>query len=228
MLFADSSLALPSQTAQFQRGLFCNFLPPENVFALIFPPYPDFDVSGLSWSRQHVLPARLGVSKKLNHFFWRKQAVMKVSHNISIHIEEGFLQIRGQIPVANAGSEIESFIRELKFQLFGDAEAKNGQSNDRPAHVVPKDLNEKDAAKYIGRTVSFLRSCRYGGKNKEQRRGPKYARDSQRCIRYPVKELDRWLENRELYDACCEEGSCLAMGKAEKHMPSVNKVKEEA
>jgi hypothetical protein len=130
-----------------------------------------------------------------------KQVVMKVANNISIHIEGGFLQISGQIPVASAGAEIESFIRELKFHLFGEAQVKN----DRPEGISPKDLNEKDAAKYIGRSVSFLRSCRYNGKHHGRDRGPKYARDSERCIRYPVKELDSWLEGRRLYSACCEE-----------------------
>jgi hypothetical protein len=124
-----------------------------------------------------------------------------VSNSISIHIEGGYLQISGQIPVVNAGAEIESFIRELKRQLFGNEQAEN----DQLAPLAPRDLNEKDAAKYIGRSVSFLRSCRYDGKKNGQSRGSKYTRDSQRCIRYPVKELDKWLENRYLYGACCEE-----------------------
>jgi len=126
---------------------------------------------------------------------------MKVPNNISIHIEGGYLQITAQMSVVNASVEIESFIRELKFQLFGDTQTKNEQ----PASIAPRDLDEKDAAKYIGRSVSFLRDCRYGGKNKGKRRGPKYTRVSQRCIRYPILELDKWLENCRLYDACCEE-----------------------
>jgi hypothetical protein len=124
-----------------------------------------------------------------------------VANNISIRIEGGILQISAQMSVVNAGVEIESFIRELKFQLFGDAQTKNEQ----PASIAPRDLDEKDAAKYIGRSVSFLRDCRYGGKNKGKRRGPKYTRVSQRCIRYPVQELDKWLESCRLYGACCEE-----------------------
>jgi hypothetical protein len=149
---------------------------------------------------------------------------MKVSNNISIHIEGGYLQISCQIPVVNAGSEIESFIRELKFQVFGDEKVKNEQ----PASLAPKDLNEKDAAKYIGRTVSFLRNCRYRRGKNAQERGPKYARDSQRCIRYPVKELDKWLENRDLYVACCEEDIWAARAKAEKYIPSARKQKKNA
>ena len=127
-----------------------------------------------------------------------------MSNNISIHIEGGFLQICGQIPIANAGEEIESFIRDLKFQLFGERETKNTQ-NVHMASLASRDLDEKDAAKYIGRSVSFLRSCRYSGKNKGKDRGPKYTRVSPRCIRYQVHELDKWLENCHLYGTCCEE-----------------------
>jgi hypothetical protein len=147
-----------------------------------------------------------------------KQAVMKVANNISIHIEGGYLQISGQIPVVDAGTEIEPFIRELKFQLFGDAQTVN----DQPAPIVPRDLDEKDAAKYIGRSVSFLRCCRYGGKNKAGERGPKYTRISQRCIRYPAHELDKWLESHRLYGACCEEEVTQAKGRQEnsrRHRP---------
>jgi hypothetical protein len=86
-------------------------------------------------------------------------------------------------------------------------------------------LNEKDAAKYIGRSVSFLRSCRYDGKKSGQSRGPKYTRDSQRCIRYPVKELDKWLENRYLYGACCEEVRPVKNGAGKLALP-VKKVKK--
>jgi hypothetical protein len=126
---------------------------------------------------------------------------MKVSNNINIRIEGGYLQISAQMSVVNAGVEIESFIRELKFQLFGDAQTKTEQL----VPIAPKDLDEKDAAKYIGRSVSFLRDCRYGGKNKGKRRGPKYTRISQGCIRYPIRELDKWLESCRLYDSCCED-----------------------
>jgi hypothetical protein len=128
--------------------------------------------------------------------------VVKVPNNINIHIEGGYLQISGQIPVLNAGGEIESFVRELKFQLFGEEQP---EKSNHPNPLAPKDLNEKNAAKYIGRSVSFLRDCRYKGKNNGQERGPKYTRDSERCIRYPVKELDKWLEKRKLYSSCCEE-----------------------
>ena len=70
---------------------------------------------------------------------------------------------------------------------------------------APKELNEKDAAKYIGRSLSFLRSFRLNGKGKRQDSGPKYTRDTARCVRYPIKELDMWLESRKLYSSSCEE-----------------------
>jgi hypothetical protein len=147
---------------------------------------------------------------------------MKVSNNISIHIEGGYLQISGQIPVVNASDEIEPFIRELKFQLFGEGETENV----RTPSLAPKDLDEKDAAKYIGRSVSFLRCCRYNGRNKEGDRGPKYTRVSPRCIRYPVHELDKWRENHRLYGACCEEQEVQPVrSKAGKSTPTSTKVK---
>jgi hypothetical protein len=124
----------------------------------------------------------------------------KLAKNIDIHIEGGYLQIKGRIPVATAGEELESFVSELKFQLFGER-----SRDDQSQNLVPKDLNEKDAARYIGRSVSFLRSCRYGERKGMRDKGPRYTRDSERCIRYPVKELDKWLMNRKLYYSGREE-----------------------
>jgi hypothetical protein len=123
-----------------------------------------------------------------------------MAKNIDIHIEGGYLQIKGRIPVATAGEELESFVRELKFQLFGEKSRDEGSQS-----YVPKDLNEKDAARYIGRSVSFLRSCRYEERKGMRDKGPRYTRDSERCIRYPVKELDKWLTNRKLYYTGREE-----------------------
>ena len=123
-----------------------------------------------------------------------------MAKNIDIHIEGGYLQIKGRIPVATAGDELESFVRELKFQLFGER-----SRDEQPQDFAPKDLNEKDAARYIGRSVSFLRSCRYEERKGMRDKGPRYTRDSERCIRYPVKELDKWLTNRKMYYSGREE-----------------------
>jgi hypothetical protein len=127
---------------------------------------------------------------------------MIVANNISINFEGGYFQITGRISVAGAAENFESFIRELKFQLFGE-DAPEDES--AATKLAPKDLNEKDAARYIGRSVSLLRSYRYKGKGAGKDIGPKYTRDSGRYIRYPVNELDNWLEARQLYSACCEE-----------------------
>jgi len=118
--------------------------------------------------------------------------------NFNIRIEKGCLRIDAQISLLSAGEEIEAFIHELKLQLLGDKKLKDH----RPINLPPQELNEKDAARYIGRTVSFLRSCRYAGMTKK---GPKYTRGTKRSIRYPVKELDKWLANLHLYSASCEE-----------------------
>ncbi|MDR1482271.1 MAG: helix-turn-helix domain-containing protein [Synergistaceae bacterium] len=123
-----------------------------------------------------------------------------MAKNISINIEDGYLHIKGHIPVVDADEELESFVRELKFQLFG----KSLEEKSSPV-LAARSLNEKDAAKYIGMSVSFLRERRYKGKDKKSGRGPKYMRDSKHRIRYLVKELDEWLEQRMQYSSCCEE-----------------------
>ena len=123
--------------------------------------------------------------------------------NFNIKVEKGYLHIYvdERIPLPSAGEEIEAFLHELKTQLLGDKKMKDR----RPMNLPPQELNEKDAARYIGRSVSFLRSCRYAGKTKSGDRGPKYTRGTKRSIRYPVKELDKWLANLNLYSAACEE-----------------------
>jgi hypothetical protein len=124
-----------------------------------------------------------------------------LAENFNTYIEKGYLRIDAKISLANAGEEIEGFINELKFQLLGDKKLKKHQ----PLNLPTQELNEKDAARYIGRTVSFLRACRYAGKTKKGERGPRYTRGTKRSIRYPVKELDKWLANLHLYSASCEE-----------------------
>ena len=124
-----------------------------------------------------------------------------MASNINIFVEGGYLRISCQIPVASTSDDIAAFIEEIKFQMLG---------NDQNMRVkaiayAPKELNEKDAAKYIGRSLTYLRSFRLNGKGKRNESGPKYTRDTARCVRYPVKELDNWLENRKLYSSSCEE-----------------------
>jgi hypothetical protein len=111
------------------------------------------------------------------------------------------LQVVCQIPVASGPEDIAAFIEELRFQMLGGG---HGASVKAIAYA-PRELNEKDAARYIGRSLSYLRSFRLNGKRRRQGAGPKYTRDTSRCVRYPVKELDKWLENRRLYGSSCEE-----------------------
>jgi hypothetical protein len=124
-----------------------------------------------------------------------------VANNISIFVEGGHLQIHCQIPVASTSDDIAAFIEELKFHMLGDER----NTNVKTVAYAPKELNERDAAQYIGRSLSYLRSFRLNGKGKRRDGGPKYTRDTARCIRYPVKELDKWLEKRKLYSSLCEE-----------------------
>jgi hypothetical protein len=124
-----------------------------------------------------------------------------MANNISIFVEGGYLQINCQIPVTSTSDDITAFIEELKFHMLG----RERNSNVQAIAYVPKELDEKDAARYIGRSLTFLRSFRLNGKGKRQEGGPKYTRDTARCVRYPVKELDKWLENRRTYSSSCEE-----------------------
>ncbi|PIU25965.1 MAG: DNA-binding protein [Candidatus Aquicultor secundus] len=54
-------------------------------------------------------------------------------------------------------------------------------------------VNEKDAAKYIGMSVSFLRQARCDGPTANRTPGPVFLRLG-RAIRYRTEDLDKWLE----------------------------------
>lgn len=120
---------------------------------------------------------------------------------INVSVEKGFLRVVGEIPVASTKEELEAFISDINWRLLGDKETQKAPS----FGLLRKELTEADAAIYIGRSRSFLRSCRHEGKKGKRPRGPKYTRDSERSIRYPVEELDKWLASRALYEASCEE-----------------------
>jgi hypothetical protein len=124
-----------------------------------------------------------------------------MANSISIHVEGGYVQLSCQIPISSTEEDIAAFIEELKFHMLGDKRNLNVHA----ISYAPRELNEKDAAKYIGRSVSFLRSFRLKGKKKRDGAGPKYTKDTQHCVRYPVKELEMWLKNRKLYASSCEE-----------------------
>ena len=123
------------------------------------------------------------------------------NNNISIAFEKGVFRISAEIPVARAKEAIESIVGELNSQLLGEECLAAGQT----AKVAPRALCEKDAAKYIGRSVSFLRTCRYKARRGEMDAGPRYIRVRGKFIMYPVKELDAWLERNRLFATCLEE-----------------------
>lgn len=55
-------------------------------------------------------------------------------------------------------------------------------------------LTEKEAAHYIGMSLSFLRRDRMDGVTGNRTRGPKYLKIG-KSVRYLKEELDRWLDN---------------------------------
>ena len=120
---------------------------------------------------------------------------------INVYVDKGCLRVIGEISVTSCKEDLEAFISEISLKLLGDKKTPKLPS----FGLTTKELNEADAAIYIGRSKSFLRKCRMEGKSGTRPRGPKYTRDSARCIRYPVEELDKWLNNRVRYEACCEE-----------------------
>lgn len=120
---------------------------------------------------------------------------------INVSVDKGFLRVIGEIAVASSKVELEAFVAEINRQLLGDKATVKMPS----FGLETKELTETDAAIYIGRSKSFLRSCRREGRKGKRSRGPKYTRDSERSIRYPVAELDKWLAGRALYEAACEE-----------------------
>jgi hypothetical protein len=124
-----------------------------------------------------------------------------MANMINVSVDKGFLRVFGEIPVMSNKDELEAFVSEINWLLLGDKECAKTPS----FGLAVKELNEADAAIYIGRSKSFLRTCRREGKKGKRARGPKYTRDSARSIRYPVSELDKWLASRALYEATCEE-----------------------
>jgi len=91
-------------------------------------------------------------------------------------------------------------LSEISLKLLGDKKMPKLRS----VGITVKELTEAEAAIYIGRSKFFLRKCRMEGNVGKHQRGPKYTRDSKRCIRYPVDELDKWLASRKKYEANCE------------------------
>lgn len=119
---------------------------------------------------------------------------------INVTIENGFLKVIGEVPVTCGKDDMEDFLSEISLKLLG----KKKKAKVPSFGLVKKELSETEAAIYIGRSKSFLRKCRMAGSTGTVQRGPRYTRDSERCIRYPVDELDKWLSSRTKYEANCE------------------------
>jgi hypothetical protein len=119
---------------------------------------------------------------------------------VNVSVDKGCLRVLGEIPVTSSKEELEGFVSAIFLELLGDKKKFKLPSFGLKA----KELTEADAAVYIGRSKAFLRKCRMAGKAGTTQRGPKYTRDSERCIRYPVDELDKWLASRAKYEANCE------------------------
>lgn len=56
-------------------------------------------------------------------------------------------------------------------------------------------LNRKEAAKYLG--VSIQTMCRWAGKGT----GPRLIKYGDKMIRYRKKDLDEWMQSKELVNA---------------------------
>ncbi|MDL2263361.1 regulatory phage cox family protein [Synergistaceae bacterium OttesenSCG-928-I11] len=121
---------------------------------------------------------------------------------VDVFIEKGQLKVFGEIPISSSHEELESFICEIRSKLLGDEESAEVVQE---LLLYKKELTEEEAAKYIGKSKSFLRRCRKDGKRNGQQCGPRYTRDTARTIRYPVEELDKWLSGRDLYETTAQE-----------------------
>lgn len=123
-----------------------------------------------------------------------------MEHGINVCVEQGCLRVIGEIPVSSGKEGLEAFLSDLSFKLLGNKKTPKLHSFGQSQRV----LTESEAAVYIGRSKSFLRKCRTKGGAGDGIRGPKFTRDGQRGIRYPVAELDKWLASRKTYEANCE------------------------
>jgi hypothetical protein len=119
---------------------------------------------------------------------------------INVSVDKGCLRLVGEIPVASSKEDLEVFVLDIKQKLLGDRKMPRLPS----FGLAKRELTEAEAAIYIGRSKSFLRKCRAEGNAGGCRRGPKYTRVSERTIRYPIDELDKWLASRAKYGANCE------------------------
>jgi osmotically-inducible protein OsmY len=119
---------------------------------------------------------------------------------INVSVDKGCLRLIGEIPVASSREDLEAFVMDISLQLLGNKKMPKLPS----FGLRTKEFTETEAAVYIGRSKAFLRKCRAEGRAGGHQRGPKYTRDSERTIRYPLDELDKWLSSRAKYEANCD------------------------
>jgi hypothetical protein len=120
--------------------------------------------------------------------------VMLMGSAIDMRVDHGCLKMVCEIPVASSKEELEEFVSEIHFKLLGSKKLPPGSLIGKP---VSKELTEHEAAIYIGRSVNFMRKCRMAKYAKQKNfQGPKYTRITERNIRYPIDELDKWLVSR--------------------------------
>ena len=65
--------------------------------------------------------------------------------------------------------------------------------------MTPAAMNDKDAAIYIGMSASWLRKSRCDGYLKGRTPAPPHIKIGS-TVRYLVKDLDKWLEERRVID----------------------------
>jgi hypothetical protein len=123
---------------------------------------------------------------------------------VKVYVERGCLRVIGEIPVVSNKDALEAFVSEICMKLLGDGKKPKRVS----LALRSKELTEADAAIYIGHSRSFLKKCRIYGSIDGFTRGPKFTRDTRRCIRYPIDELDKWLASRAKYETNCEVTQC--------------------
>jgi hypothetical protein len=119
---------------------------------------------------------------------------------VNVTVDRGYLRVIGEIAVTSSEEDLEAFMSEISFQLLG-----NRKKPKLPSFGMTKrELTEEEAAIYIGRSRSFLRRCRIYGKAGNCQRGPKFTKYGRRTTRYPIEELDKWLDSRAMYETNSE------------------------
>lgn len=75
---------------------------------------------------------------------------------------------------------------------------KQISSQNQPNRPTPQAaLTEKDAARYIGMSVPFLRASRCNGNRENHTPAPPHIKIG-RAVRYKVADLDNWLDDHRV------------------------------